>query len=99
MGHAHIDTLSTLTLSPVEERVAGKDKSDQERSEINEQLATGKNEQGNQGTNVCDDVTQDLKTDEWTVVKGQTRTWEKRSLATTNRSAKRKSERKAHSFV
>ena len=108
MGHAHIDTLSTLTLSPAEERVGRKDKTEtaeRARERNNEQATTGENDQVNQETNVRDDVMKEPKTDGWTEVKGQVRTRKIGSSTANNESlvekvkAKRKDERRAHSFV
>jgi hypothetical protein len=68
MGHAHIDTLSSLSLLPTEERVGEENKT--------EQTAAGKNGQGNQDTSVSDDITVVLEPD-WTAVAGRTRTYKK----------------------
>jgi hypothetical protein len=68
MGHAHIDTLSSMSLLPTEEHVG-------EENET-EQVAAGRNEQGDQDTSVSDDITTRLESG-WTVVAGRTRTYEK----------------------
>jgi len=100
MGHAHIDTLSSLSLLPAEERVEGSDK----------QGATEKNEQDKdisvkKDISVSNDVTEN-----WTVVAGRKGKKESLpatrmgSLPMTNESTKRmkatrKNGSRAHSFV
>ena len=99
MGHPHINTLSSLSLSPAEERVGEKKKTlEMERT------TTGKN--GHDDIKVRGDVTTRLVSD-WTVVAGRTRTRKKGLLPTTQVKAmpttRTKQERKntsgAHSFV
>ena len=65
MGHAHINTLSSSSLLPVEERVGEKSK-----LEKKERRATGRNDQD---ASVRTDVTSGLK-NEWMIVTGRTRT-------------------------
>jgi hypothetical protein len=69
MGHAHINTLSPVSLLPAEERVGEENKT--------EQTAAGRNgQEGNQDTSVSDDVTTRLESD-WMVVAGRTCTYKK----------------------
>jgi hypothetical protein len=93
MGHAHIDTLSPLSLLPTEERVG----------EDNKTVCN--NGQYERNTSVSDDVTIAPHCD-WTVVEGRTRTCKQKSIAVDRRphvrcdeKTKRQDVSRAHSVV
>ena len=95
MGHAHVNTLSSLSLVPAEERVGG----ETETVEV-QRTATGKNRQDNQ---VNGDVTA-RPTSGWTIVtrtqrKGLLPTTQGKVMPITRMKPERKNEDRAHSFA
>ena len=84
MGHAHIYTLSDLSLVPTEERVG-----EGNETVKTERVTIGKNGQDNQSTGVSDDVTV-RPASGWTVVTGRTRTQHGKTISTTKTKLGRK---------